>query len=76
MRGGFYFLFLLRRHFFSANEKISLRPEPLVGYTLSQVALGMRMVLRLVMNSTAGDDFTLISLSVMGFGLSVVCEVR
>ena len=33
------------------------------------------LVLRLLMNSTAGNDFTLMSISVMGFSLSVVCEL-
>ena len=33
------------------------------------------LVCRLVMNSTACDDITLISMSVMDFSLSVVCEL-
>ena len=33
------------------------------------------LVLRLLMNSTAGYDVTLISMSVIGFSLSVVCEL-
>ena len=33
------------------------------------------LVLRLLMNSTAVDDVTLILVTVMGFSLSFVCEL-
>ena len=46
MRSALLFSFLLRIHFFLANEKFDFlaRPELLVNETLRRVALGTRMV--------------------------------